>query len=186
MVRSKVRVAKSPSKVSRPAGGPLGIAIGIPSFDFSRDSGRSVFKAQGADAPPRGVRDSREAARPEVSPEPLLELGEKRGGEPREVGLVQLDVVPVSELQEGLFWRERQGRDGRLRPSREPFDLQLSAIEEDRVAQDADLVQWIAVLSLDAGEPVHEHVVQEEDLVVEETILEFLRGFLADLPPIRT
>src|SRR5207249_7511391 len=94
--------------------------------------------------------------------------------------------VPVSELQEGLFWRECQRRDGRLRPSREPFDLQLSAVEEDRVAQDADLVQRITVLSLDAGEPVHEHVVQKEDLVVEKTILEFLRGFLADLPPIRT
>src|SRR5438093_611924 len=41
-------------------------------------------------------------------------------------------------------------------------------------------------ISLDAGEPVDEHVVQKEDLVVEETILEFLRGFLADLPPIGT
>src|SRR5207249_7207523 len=150
--------------------------------DFARRSWPS--REQVEDGPPGGVRDGREDARHEVSPEPLLELGEKRGGEPREVGLAQLDLVPVSELQEGLFWRECQRRDGRLRPSREPFDLQLSAVEEDRVAQDADLVQRITVLSLDAGEPVHEHVVQKEDLVVEKTILEFLRGFLADLPPI--
>src|SRR5204863_8873369 len=113
------------------------------------------------------------------------ELGEKRGGEPREAGLAQLDLVPVSELQEGLFWRERQRRDGRLRPSWKPFDLQLSAVEEDRVAQDADLVQRIAVLSLDAGEPVHEHVVQKEDLVVEEASLELLGWRIADLLSVR-
>src|SRR5216110_21838 len=152
--------------------------------DFARRSRPSGEQVE--DGPPCGVGDGREDTRHEVSPEPLLELREERGGEPREVGLAQLDLVPVSELQEGLLGRESQGRDGRLRPSREPVDLQLSAIEEDRVAQDADLVQRIAVLSLDAGEPVDEHVVQKEDLVIEKTVLEFLRGCSADLPPIGT
>src|SRR5207237_8021886 len=101
--------------------------------DFARRSWPS--REQVEDGPPGGVRDGREDARHEVSPEPLLELGEKRGGEPREVGLAQLDLVPVSELQEGLFWRECQRRDCRLRPSREPSQLRLSAVEENRVLE---------------------------------------------------
>jgi hypothetical protein len=69
--------------------------------------------------------------------------------------------------------------------TRKLVDLQLALVEEDRVTHYADLVQRIAVLSLDAREPVHEHVVEEQDLIVEEPVLELLRQRLGDMFPVR-
>ena len=71
-------------------------------------------------------------------------------------------------------------------PIRELVDLQLAVVEQEGVTYDADFIQRISVLTLDAREPVHEHVVQEEDLAVDEANLELLGGRLADLLSIRT
>src|SRR6267143_2102531 len=115
-----------------------------------------------------------------TSPEPFLKLGEKGLGEAHEVGLAHPDLVARLELQDGLLRREAHSRTGGVRPTGQLVDLQLAPVEQHRVAKDADLIQRIAVFALDAGEPMHEHVVQEEDLVVEEARLELLGGCLAD------
>src|SRR5436309_15085624 len=92
----------------------------------------------------------------------LLDLSEESFGEPHEASFSQLDLVAHLELQHRLLWHELYPRDRRVRPTRKLVDLQLPLVEQDRVAQDADLVQRIAVLALDSREPVHEHVVQEQ------------------------
>src|SRR5438094_550153 len=61
-------------------------------------------------------------------------------------------------------------------------------IHEPRLAEDLEVTGHgglRAVLALDAWEPESEHVVQEEDLVVEEARLEFLGGRLADVASLR-
>jgi hypothetical protein len=53
-------------------------------------------------------------------------------------------------------------------------NLQLSAVQQDRIAQNMDLVQRIAVLAFDNPQPVHELVIEELDCTIEEGGFEFL------------
>jgi hypothetical protein len=45
--------------------------------------------------------------------------------------------------------------------------LQLSAVQQDRIAQNADRVQRIAVLVFDIPVPMHEHVIEELNRAIE-------------------
>src|SRR5881409_485557 len=100
----------------------------------------------------RWVRDRKEDVRRHglSSPELLFKLGEKGFGEALEIGGAEPDLVAPFELQHGLLRGELDSRNGRIRPPWEPVDLQLAPVEQDRIAQDADLVQRVAVLAFDA------------------------------------
>src|SRR5438445_5817342 len=64
---------------------------------------------------------------------PFLNLGEEGLGEPNEVGFAHSDLVARLQLQHGLVRREREARDGGVRPPGEPVDLELALVEHDRV-----------------------------------------------------
>jgi hypothetical protein len=73
-----------------------------------------------------------------------------------------------------------------LGPSGHLIDRQPVLVEENRVAENAHLVQRIATLAFDACEPVYEHVIEQHDLAVKKPVLELLRHVLAGVVSIFT
>ncbi len=98
-----------------------------------------------------------------------LELGEERGGEALELARAELDLV--SDLQAG---------DGILGDVLDDVvPAEHAAVVDQRVAEQLDLVERVAVLARRHPQPVHERPVQDEDHVVEEERFELRDGVAA-------
>jgi hypothetical protein len=66
-------------------------------------------------------------------------VGEEGLGEPHEVGFAELHHIAHLELKNGLLRRKLERSSGGHRPFWRRLNLQLSAVQQDRIAQNANL-----------------------------------------------